>query len=68
MSKIKVLVLGCGNMGGSHALAYHNLDGFEICGIVSRGDSNARLNEKLGGSYPLFNSYDQALQDSNPVT
>ena len=26
----KVLVLGVGNMGRSHALAYHKLDGFEI--------------------------------------
>jgi predicted dehydrogenase len=32
---IRVLVVGCGNMGTSHAIAYHSIDGFEICGIVS---------------------------------
>jgi len=53
-------------MGRSHALAYHNLDGFEICGIVSRGDSNAVLNDELGGSYPLFNSYEEALAATTP--
>ncbi|TSJ39155.1 Gfo/Idh/MocA family oxidoreductase [Mucilaginibacter corticis] len=58
---IKVLVVGCGNMGASHAIAYHNLDGFEICGLVSTGNSKAVLNEKLGGGYPLFNDYDEAL-------
>ena len=35
--KIRVLVIGCGNMGASHATAYHNHEGFEICGLVSRG-------------------------------
>lgn len=66
MSKIRILVVGCGNMGASHALAYHQLADFEICGIVSRGNSNSALNDKLGGNYPLYNSFDQALQDSNP--
>lgn len=46
--KIRVLVVGCGNMGSSHALAYHNLPEFEICGIVSPGKSKEKLNEKLG--------------------
>ena len=39
MGTIKVLVVGCGNMGASHARAYHDLAGFEICGLVSRGNS-----------------------------
>ncbi|TIP97959.1 MAG: gfo/Idh/MocA family oxidoreductase, partial [Mesorhizobium sp.] len=34
--KVKVLVIGLGNMGASHASAYHRLDGFEIVGIMSR--------------------------------
>jgi len=36
MEKLKVLVVGCGNMGTSHARAYHQMDGFEIVGLVSR--------------------------------
>ena len=34
MKKIRVLVIGCGNMGSSHARAYHNLEQFELVGIV----------------------------------
>jgi predicted dehydrogenase len=63
---IRVLVVGCGNMGASHAMAYHHLDGFEICGLVSTGKSKELLNEKLGGGYPLFNDYVEALELTRP--
>ncbi len=66
MSNIKILVVGCGNMGASHALAYHQMGGVTICGIVSRGDSNAVLNEKLGGGYPLYHDYYEALEATQP--
>ena len=33
---IKVLVAGLGNMGRSHALAYHQDSAFEIVGLVNR--------------------------------
>ena len=63
---IKVLVVGCGNMGASHAQAYQSLDGFEICGIVSTGKSKEVLNEKLGGMYPLFADFYEALAITKP--
>ena len=63
---LRVLVVGCGNMGASHAKAYHNLDGFEICGIVSTGKSKEILNEKLGGRYALFTNIDEAIVKSRP--
>lgn len=63
---VRILVVGCGNMGASHALAYHQMDGFEIVGLVSRGESKKRLNEKLGGGYPLYDEYEDALQKSKP--
>ncbi|MGC4035469.1 MAG: Gfo/Idh/MocA family oxidoreductase [Chitinophagaceae bacterium] len=63
---LRVLVVGCGNMGASHATAYHNIDGFEICGIVSTGKSKEVLNEKLGGSYELFSDYEKALAATKP--
>lgn len=67
MSKnVRVLVVGAGNMGASHATAYHNLEGFEICGIVSTGESKVKLNDKLGGKYLLFNDYQQALTETKP--
>ncbi|MEL0196700.1 MAG: gfo/Idh/MocA family oxidoreductase, partial [Rhodobiaceae bacterium] len=33
---IRVLVAGLGNMGRSHALAYHKQPEFEIVGLVNR--------------------------------
>jgi predicted dehydrogenase len=63
---LRVLVVGCGNMGSSHAKAYNQIDGFEICGIVSRGKSKEILNEKLGGGYALFDDFDTALEKTKP--
>ena len=63
---LSVLVVGCGNMGASHATAYHTLPGFEIAGLVSTGQSKHVLNEKLGGSYPLFEDFYEALSATNP--
>lgn len=63
---LRVLVIGCGNMGSSHATAYHNLPGFEICGLVSKGKSKEILNDKLGGKYQLFDDVDKAISETNP--
>lgn len=63
---LRVLVVGCGNMGKSHAMAYHTLDGFEICGLVSTGESKVALNEQLGGIYALYDDYYAALAAQKP--
>ena len=63
---IRVLIVGCGNMGTSHAIAYHSIDGFEICGIVSTGKSKEVLNEKLGRGYTLFSDFEEALKTAKP--
>lgn len=63
---LRVLVVGCGNMGASHAMAYHSLPGFEICGLVSTGESKVKLNEKLGGKYLLFGDFEEALHATKP--
>ena len=65
-SPIAVLVVGCGNMGASHATAHHKLQEFEICGLVSTGRSKEILNNKLGGSYPLFTNFKAAWEVTNP--
>ena len=63
---IKILVVGCGNMGAAHALAYHQIEGFDICGIVSTGSSKDVLNERLGGGFPLFSDLTEALTATKP--
>ena len=66
IEKIKILVVGCGNMGASHAQAYHDMPAFEIVGLVSRGESKKILNAKLGADYPLFDDYETALLATKP--
>lgn len=65
-SPIRILIVGCGNMGASHATAYHHMPEFEICGLVARGDSKVRLNKNLGADYPLYEDYGQALRETKP--
>ena len=66
MSKIRVLVVGVGNMGLSHARAYAANDGFEIAGLCSRGiDDRSDLKTEFPG-IALFNDYEQALAASKP--
>jgi predicted dehydrogenase len=63
---IRVLVAGCGNMGASHARAYHRMPQFEIVGLVSRGAaSRERLSAELGG-LPRFSDYYAALAATKP--
>lgn len=66
-SPIRILCAGAGHMGRSHALAYHKLPGFEICGIVTRSpESRAKLNAELGGGYPEFSDFHEALRETKP--
>ncbi|MBN3519695.1 Gfo/Idh/MocA family oxidoreductase [Algoriphagus lutimaris] len=66
MKPIKILVVGCGNMGASHAAAYHQFPEFEICGLVARGSSKEKLNQKLQAAYPLFEDFESALEKTSP--
>lgn len=67
MSKIKILCVGAGNMGRSHALAYHNISDFEIVGICTRSPgSREKLNDELGGGYALYDDYYKALEETKP--
>ena len=66
MKPLKTLVVGCGNMGTSHARAYHQLEGFNIVGLVSRTpESREKLSEELNG-LPTFASFDSALRETKP--
>ena len=63
---VRVLVVGVGNMGLSHALAYEKIDGFELVGLCSRtirgrNDLPAEL-----ASLPRYENVDEALAESRP--
>jgi predicted dehydrogenase len=60
---IRVLVAGLGNMGRSHALAYHNNPGFEIVGLVNR--SKPVLDAALDG-YTIHPDFKTALTELKP--
>lgn len=64
--KLKVLVVGCGNMGSSHARAYHAHPGFEIVGLAARDvEGRSNLSKALGG-LPEFTDYEPALAATKP--
>lgn len=65
-SPIKVVVIGAGHMGASHARAYHLLDGFELVGLVTpSARRRAALAEELGG-IAQFANLDDALEKARP--
>jgi predicted dehydrogenase len=67
MKPIRILCVGAGHMGRSHALAYHQIPGFEICGIVTRSaESRDKLNAEFGTNYPGFSDYYEALRETKP--
>ncbi|TMV83713.1 Gfo/Idh/MocA family oxidoreductase [Thioclava sp. BHET1] len=55
---LRTLVVGLGNMGQSHALAYHADPAFEIVGLVNR---SARALPGPLAAYPLSHDYAEAL-------
>ena len=63
---LRVLVVGCGNMGSSHAKAYHADPGFEVAGVVdSAAAPRLALAEALGG-VAAFDDYERALEAARP--
>ena len=64
--KARILVVGAGNMGTSHAKAYHRLDGFEMVGLMSRTiKSRDDLPPELDG-YPRFEDFGEAMAETKP--
>lgn len=62
---VRVLVVGLGNMGASHASAYHRNPGFEIVGLCSRSIRSKAIPDELR-SYPLFEDWEAALRELKP--
>lgn len=63
---LRVLVVGLGNMGLSHARAYDKLDGFTLCGLCARGISERREMPATWDNIPRFTEYATALAETKP--
>ena len=61
----RVLVVGLGNMGMSHALAYTRIPGFEVVGVCERRIANRKMPEALKGAR-TFSNFDEALATLKP--
>jgi predicted dehydrogenase len=65
--KIRVLVVGAGNMGRSHALAYASIPEFEIAAVCTRSkESRASLMNDLPAGTPEVDDYEKALLEVKP--
>jgi predicted dehydrogenase len=65
MSAQRVLVVGLGNMGLSHALAYARIEGYEIAGLCTRNIDGMELPTALRDA-PRFTDFDEALTATKP--
>ena len=61
----RVLVVGVGTMGMSHALAYTRIPGFEVVGVCERRIANRKMPEALKGAR-TFSNFDEALATLKP--
>ena len=65
-NKVSVMVVGCGNMGSSHARAFHKLDNFDLVGLVDKSHENReKLSEELGG-IDQYDDFDTAMAACKP--
>lgn len=65
MKKLRVLVVGFGKMGRSHALAYTRMDRCEVVGLCARSIRSAAIPEPLAG-VALYSDFQQALSELKP--
>jgi predicted dehydrogenase len=63
---IRVIVVGVGHMGGSHAKAYHQLEGFDLVGLVAPSPRNRAILAQELGNIAQFESLDEALEKADP--
>jgi predicted dehydrogenase len=65
MSAKRVLVVGLGNMGMSHALAYTRIPEYDVVGVCARRIAGMTLPEALAGAR-RYARYEQALAEMKP--
>jgi predicted dehydrogenase len=65
MAKKRVLCVGLGNMGISHALAYTRIPECEVVGVCTRHIADKKLPDALAKA-KRFSNYEQALAELKP--
>jgi predicted dehydrogenase len=65
MAARRVLVVGLGNMGMSHALAYAAIDGFDVVGVCERNIARRQLPRALAAA-ARYTNFDEALAETSP--
>ena len=64
---LRIVVIGCGDMGSSHAKAYAGMEEFEIAGLVSRKpESREALCSQLGGGIAMYADGEEAIEQLSP--
>ena len=65
-NKVRVLVVGVGNIGLSHAKAYHAIEGFELVGLMSRTVTSRKDLPAELDDVPRFENFAKALEIAKP--
>ena len=67
-TKLRVLVVGIGDMGGAHARGYAELPGFDIVGFVvaKNVDRAKKLMAELGVKAPVFTDFYEGMKATKP--
>ncbi len=65
---LRVLTAGLGNMGRSHALAYHRHPGFEIVGLVNRTQNSSKLVAAEFGIPHVYTDWQSLVHDRASIT
>ena len=65
MAGKRVLVVGLGNMGMSHAMAYTRIDGFDVVGVCERNIETRTLPDAMADA-ARFTDYQEALATLKP--
>ena len=66
MSDLRVIVIGCGNMGSSHARAYAAVEGFALVGLVDRDEARAMRLAAETGNPAVYTDMDVAMEQAHP--
>src|SRR5262245_48675633 len=64
--KLRVLVVGLGHMGVSHAKAYDRIDGYELAGLCARSIAGRDDLPAEWADIPRFSDYYEALEKVKP--